>query len=746
MHRLLPLLAGLTCLLAWYRPLAGPGAPLPRTMRCRARVLGVDPIETGFWTRVRIPDGRTLRLRGRPPLRPPRRGDLVVGRVELWELEGPRNPGGRDLRAWAHAQGVAGLGVWRTLVRLRSGPDDLARRLALRRDLVRTALLAANSDPPVRGLLRALALGESGAVPSATRADFARAGLAHLLAISGLHLSLVGAGLALLLLQLLRRLRAGRQVAIAVALPCLALCVAWTGAGPSALRAGWMLLAGAAGLLALRPVVPLHLLAAAVLLLLVLDPSLVHRMGFQFSAVATAALLRMPPAPTGWLRRLVSATLVASLATAPLSAWYFGRLPLVGVLGNLLAVPLTALLLLVVLPATVLSAAGLPVPFLWSLAGRGASALAALAHQAAALPLAALGVPRPAAWVVLASTGIFLVSLGSARRGIRLAGAAAAVGLLLGTSLPAPPPPAPLAVTFLDVGHGDAVVVRTPAGDLLVDTGGSAWGDDTVGERIVVPALRALGVRRLRAVVITHAHPDHFGALPAVLRSFPVEAIYHPGRRGGPRWEALLAGTSVPIRQACRDPLPDLAPVTVRCLWPEAPNPLRHLNDDSVVLRLALGAHAVLLTGDIEAGTERALLDAGGLDATVVKAPHHGSATSSTPAFVLATGAHHVIFSSDGGRRFPFPAPEVEARWRAAAAVTWRTDRDGAVHVWSDGRRLKVWSHLRHHAPPRARGSRPRRRSAAARSVPADGNRAAREGSGTAPPPVFDRGARGGRG
>jgi competence protein ComEC len=259
-------------------------------------------------------------------------------------------------------------------------------------------------------------------------------------------------------------------------------------------------------------------------------------------------------------------------------------------------------------------------------------------------------------------------------------------------------------VVFLNVGHGDATIVRLPDGTgLLVDGGGHHGDDGSTGRRVVLPALRALGITRLRAMVLTHPDADHLHGLLPVAAAMPPDELWWNGQVVASPTELALvatllaAGTRLEV-VGDRTPRRVLAGVAIDVLAPTGRgpegtfDPARGPNDSSVVLLLQYGDVKVLLTGDAEAGAEQRMLSARRLRApvTVVKVPHHGSPTSSTPAFVAALGAAHAVVSGDQAGRHRLPKPAILARWSAAGARIHRTDRHGAVTFTTDGRRLRV--------------------------------------------------------
>ncbi len=668
-----------------------------------------------------------------------RSGDFITGYGQMLTPTPPKNPGEFDLPAALEQRGIQAIGRAHDLARISSGRSSLTRRVDAGRDRVRQATKRAavraygvgdryaDERLRVEGVLRALSLGEGAAVPAHARKSFASAGLAHLLAVSGLHLGLFAAGLFAvvrwLMLLLPGRSEAGPRAALIIA-PVVGLLVTWVGHPPSATRAGLMALVVLGAVAMRRRLSAWTSLALAAICLIVLQPPLCLRPGFQLSFAAVAGLLAIAgrqlrhadaPAPRGGLwrrtRTLGEVTLAATLATAPLCAIHFQMVPLLGNLANLVAVPLTSLVVPSVAAATVSTlVAGEAADPLWIPATLGVQLLLLIAQWASDLPAASVYAPSPGVPALFASVlGLFL----AARKTRPLHRVAATMLVLLPLVLSGmverrEPPDAPLEVVFLSVGHGDSTLVRTAKGDILIDAGGSRSEHFDVGERRVVPALRALGVDRLEAVIVTHWHIDHFGGIPAVLDAFPVATLFHGTHSLDEAHLDIIAHAErrgSTIHRACRDPLPDLAPAVVECVHPhEPPSHLSH-NDASIVLRVDMGDVSFLFTGDIESEAESLILKEGrSIAATVVKAPHHGSSTSSTQPFVNATGADHVVFSS-GRASTGFPSPKVVERWLDAEAIPWWTHHHGAVHFKTDGYSLEVRPFLDHVEPRPARAS-----------------------------------------
>jgi competence protein ComEC len=225
----------------------------------------------------------------------------------------------------------------------------------------------------------------------------------------------------------------------------------------------------------------------------------------------------------------------------------------------------------------------------------------------------------------------------------------------------------------------------------VVDAGGFPGSDFDTGAAVVAPYLATRKIMHLEAVAMTHAHPDHSAGLPALLRRYRPREFWWTGSPGrGEAWTRLedaLRDTGVPRRLV--DTGVGVRDVAV--LHPPPGWPTSDLNDSSLTLRVVHGARRVLLTGDVEARAEGAMLgrpDA--LAADVLKVPHHGSRTSSTPRFVASVAPRVAVISVGADNRYGLPSPEVEARYRARGTCILRTDRCGAVTIVTDGRRLDV--------------------------------------------------------
>lgn len=629
-----------------------------------------------------------------PAVRPGERWQFTV---RLKRPHGGANPGGFDYEAWLLERGIRATGYVRpgAATRLDSfvwGPAYLVERLrAAVRDNFRRALPEA--EWPWVGVLTALAVGDQKAVQGDLWSVFNRTGTTHLMSISGLHVTMV-AGLAGWLVTAGWR----RAPALALRLPAqhagllaaaaaASFYAALAGFGVPAQRTLYMLLVAVAAMLSGRLLAPSRILALALLVVLVADPWAVLAAGFWLSFGAVGALLYIGSASVGqaagWRARLRDWGLVqwaATLASLPVLLLVFQQLPLVSPLANLLAVPLISF---VVTPLALLAAL-LPWWPLLALAHTVLDGLMNFLFWCTAMPV--WQAPAPPLWAVLAAgLGIAVCLL---PRGVpgRLLG----VGLLIPAIFwpPEAIPPGEARIDVLDVGQGQAVVVRT-AGHLLVYDPGPVYGADTdAGQRVVVPYLRRLGARRIDRLVVSHADSDHAGGLASLQAALPVDALLSSLPDGG--GERCAAGQSWRwdgVEFAVLHPLADS--------YAAAPDS-NHL---SCVLAVTAGSSRLLLTGDIAASDEAALLarDAAALAADVLLVPHHGARTSSSEVFVSAVGARHALFSAGYRNRFGHPRGEVVARYAGGGARIWRTDRDGALSIVlrGDGVALGAWRKAR---------------------------------------------------
>lgn len=547
-------------------------------------------------------------------------------------------------------------------------------------------------------LVAALTLARAEGMDPELRESFSRVGIAHLLAISGFHVGVVAGSV----LTFLRVAGIGPRPSELTAVGASWAYVVLIGLPDPAVRAAIMLslvaLARARG----RPVARWGPFAAAWLLLVAAGPTKMASIGFQLSFAGVAGLLAWAGPLASRMRRLgpvrvnhalatgLAAGVAATLATVPVVAWHFERVSLVGIPMTLLATPLVSLALVGALAS--LAADFLSRDAAAFLAGGVALLLGGLERLTglvAAWPWASAWTTRTS---VVAGCAGLAIAVRAARRP-RIG--ARARRLLVAVYVAAAILAWPLVLTWqgrgtaelvaIDVGQGDAIAVRSPRGRwLLVDAGPPPRGPDPLAHP-VVRALRARGVRRLEALVLTHAHLDHIGGAAAVLEAFDVATVYDPAYPAASRdyLEVLsvAARRSISWRAARAGARIELDGIVVEFLHPErAMEPVSDLNESSVVLRVSYGAWDALLTGDQYRATERRLAERLG-DIEVLKVGHHGSDTSTDSLLLERVRPELALISVGRSNRYGHPDADVLARLARAGVRVLRTDRDGTLSV-----------------------------------------------------------------
>jgi len=672
----------------------------------------------------------------------------VSGRIRFPYRLGDR--GEFDYQAWLERQGISATLVIpphpRTPAIERIGYAAIfpTSRIEAIRDHIRRFIEKGLSYPE-RAEMMALVIGDRGGLDQALRQRFALTGMAHLLVISGLHLSFIAAAafaLARLLLgcfpALLETGWANKLAALFAAVVVSAYATI-AGHHVSTLRALVMVLSYVLAVVADRAREVMASLALAAIVICLLFPGSSAEAGFQLSFASVSAIVlgmrrfmhwwraRVSPAsrfgePRPWRDRIalviagyLAVSFWALLGTAPLTAFYFNQFSIVGLVANAVVVPIMGF------GATTCGLLAAALSFIWLAPAHALLALGGLMLEIATA-LAGWFLGWPGAWMRIFTPTILELALAYGALGLWLA-----MPLAAASSLPSKPawsrPRAfaliillilvagdagwwtwdryfdpDLRVAFLSVGEGDAAVVRFPgARVMLVDAGGSFSRSYDPGERVVAPYLWSHKIMHVDYLALSHPDLDHFGGFDFIVRNFSPTQFWMSGPpRAGARFAALMADLArrrvgVKLLDATSASM-NLGGVTLRCLGPE-PGAVGKRNNESMVLRLSYGPSSILFTGDLEAAGERALIDArADLHATVLKVPHHGSATSSSEAFVAAVDPELAVVSLGYLNRYHFPAPDVIARYRQMGIDLLRTDEDGEVEVDATRRRLRLWT------------------------------------------------------
>lgn len=628
--------------------------------------------------------GKPVPADAAPLFRPGERWRLTV---RLKRPHGSYNPGGFDYEAWALERNIRATGYVRergVMERLEPPsyrPGHLLERLRLR---VRERFQEVLGEARYGAMLQALAIGDQQSVSEEDWEIVRRTGVIHLMSISGLHVTML-AGLVFALVHALwRRVERltlhvpARKAATLAGLLAAAAYAAVAGFAIPTQRTLYMLAVVAAALWAGRSIAFSLVLCWALLAVVLLDPWAVLAPGFWLSFAAVAVLAYVGSgrlARPGVLTQAAHAQWAVTLGLAPLLLALFQQVSLVSPLANALAIPLVGLL---VTPLTLLGML-LPVDALLQLAHVLMAWCMTLLELAADLPLAVWQQHAPAPWTVaVAMAGVLWLLL---PRGfpLRWLGMIALAPMFLWPQ--SMPQHGELRVAVLDAGQGLAVVLQTARHALLYDTGPRYSGETNAGDRVILPYLRISGIQRLDGMVLSHDDSDHTGGAAAVLQALPVDwmaSSLPPGH--------VLH--SLPARSwpCAAGQSWEWDGVRFDMLHPHAEDYLRAgLKDNNLSCALRVsGPHgSLLLTGDIERAAERALLAraTAGLAADVLVAPHHGSSSSSTPAFVAAVAPRATIFTAGYRNRFRHPHPQVVARYREAGSAVYRSDADGAVLI-----------------------------------------------------------------
>lgn len=684
-------------LLGWvYDPRVGAGTPpfdLERPVEMLVRATG-HPVIEDAGSRLRV---RAMRLRqGRRVftvpidvwldlpnnLEPPPIGSILRLQGFLRRSRGYANPGPRRPATWNMRLKS------RHFLTVEEPPAGIDRLAAVLHWRLIEGL--AEVSPSGRGteLITALVLGDRSRLPRRWQQALRRAGLEHLLAVSGLHVGMLGWLLYLAGMALPRRLR------LLLVLVGVAIYFLLIGPRPSVLRASLMAVLGLGALLSERPPQVLNALACAVLWIVHWDPLICASLGFQLSVAATAGIVVLTPkierrfvALPGWLRRPLAASCAAQGATLPWTLLLTAGIHPLAPLLTLVAVPwlgvfLFSAFLFVVVVLVRPEGATLFLPWIDALAG----------------PLDALSLlPASSLFFVPCATGwgclmilLLVIAMVGLRWGSVLWVVLVAIYVVPSWSRGAAAESGHAEIVLLDVGQGDALLLREGSKAILVDGGGWRHGD--FGGKVLLPALAAQGIERLQAVVSTHPDLDHCSGLADLAHYLPVEEIWMgPGWRAsctsrllsqtGARWRVLFGGQTVKMGRW-----------HFQVLHPGA-GERRGRNDRSLVLLASYGEVRMLLTGDIEAATESRLVRAQGreLRADLLKVAHHGSRTSTSEAFLRAVQPRLALISAGLNHPYGHPSGVVLERLQTARVRVLRSDLSGMVRIRAYPNGRLIW-------------------------------------------------------
>jgi competence protein ComEC len=693
-----------------------------------------------------------------------------------------RNEGTFDRLNYLRQQGVdlvASLRARSLLEKEFSAPLSVRNLLARVRSRMRSQLEAIfPSAPEVTGILRAMLLGDRSFIDRDESISFQKTGVFHVLVVAGLH---VGA-FAVFLYWLGRKFRLSIGWTNLLLLFALAAYVSVIEQRPPVLRAALMALVLLIAGYFFRRLELLNSAAIAALVLLVANPNELCDSSFQLSflSIGCIAGIAVPwmgchidpyvRALRGWrdvtrdaaheprliqfridlrwaiawftskatsarakligdvfviflqaffrICEVIFLTLVLQMGMSPLMALDFHRVTLFGAFGNLIAVPLTgilvpfgfAVLLVAFISATLASWLAVPLRLLTELL---IQATAWFSH----MPHSNYRVAGPPVWLLVlffVLLAFLVILLRSQFNRSRLWPSLFTATLLVATVLIATHPFAPhlakgkFELSVLDVGQGDSLFLASPLGHtMLIDAGGpppqfglpSQQHAIDPGEEAVSPFLWSRGIKKIDVVALTHAHQDHLGGIPSILENFEVGALWIGREVQVPaleKIEAIAKERNIPVFHQSRGQKFNWDGVEGRFLWPEpdfGTVATAAKNNDSLVLHMQFRNRGILLPGDAESQTEADILSGNAADslrADILKVGHHGSKNSTTPEFLAAIHPQLAIISSGAENPYGHPSPALLQRLEQANAKILRTDRNGAIHILTDGNQIEI--------------------------------------------------------
>ncbi|GAB4335663.1 MAG: DNA internalization-related competence protein ComEC/Rec2 [Calditrichia bacterium] len=640
---------------------------------------------------------------------------VIIKKVVLRSIPERRNPGQWDWKRYLRQQGIAAQlePTEETSVKIfRQNSFSFWRLVEESRNFLSQKINGLFADD-VEGFIAAILLGKRGEMAPQIKEEFQNLGLAHVLAISGLHVGFVVVFIHILLLFTPLSFR--WRYAVAVVL--LGGYMFLTGAKPPVVRATLMVGLFTIGVLLERKSNSFNLLGTAGFISLLVNPMQLFSPGFQFSFAAVGSILFFYPRlssrtfpltsrlPAGKIRLFLQkaildplwVSLAAQLGTWPLIAWYFHKISILSLLLNLLVIPLVGLILALAGIALLTSffsySSGLLLASLANLSCRG---LFGLVEFFSKTPFSYFELGRfSPGWIALYLSFILLI-LFWRKPGLRKIRNALAVSLVLWLIFLVRPENPQTNFLVLDVGQGQSILCESATGKTLMIDTGPAGRDGAVPRKLILPTLQYLGTRRVEKMIITHAHEDHFGGLSILQQVLAIDSVFIPWvfppdenqlhlenllKQWGQPFRRLRAGDILELDSRLRvyilSPLPRFSYLTG-----EAGG---NLNNTSLVCLIRSGPLTALVTGDAEIPVEKALLQWGELlQSQVLIVGHHGSETSSNLLFLRAVDPDYALISVGKYNRYGHPARQILERLNRLGISVFRTDQMGAVWMKGD--------------------------------------------------------------
>ena len=712
--------------------------------RSRGRTQLLIQSERAILSNCHIPvEGHLLLFLKEEPI-PFRLGDRLRFLCRLYSPRGFHNPGGFSYErhlAFERIHTIGFLSEENLCVKLGEGhKNPLLLRIESWRDHIRD-FLENKAEPPCSSIFKALVLGEQGDIPEEVKEYFARTGTAHLLAISGDQFGIVAVLSFSLLIWILKRSEflllsiSVKKWAAGLTIPCIVLYAFIAGGGNSVIRAAIMVVTFLLSILFNRERNLLHTLALAAFLILLFSPPSLFDVSFQLSFLAVLSILYMVPRILEALRRegaslpskatweknmwryikiSLLVTAVATFGTAPFVALHFNRISPIGLVTNLFIIPWVGFLIVPLsLAASILSFFLSPIAtFLIDVNSFITLTLLKVLGFLASLPFASLFISTPTALEI--GLFYFLLFLTVHLKKLKVArylfvGCCVVLALdfafwnLKGLFQ------RDLILTFIDVGQGDSIFIEFPKGEKMLIDGGGLYGDRfDIGKNVIAPFLWKKKIHRLDYLVLTHPDPDHLKGLNFIASHFSIGQFWESGLRSDSESYSGLEETLLKKRVDRFSLNEKSPPQSINGVQISFLNPAERIerqrvgrytsffNNHSLVMRLQLKNIKILLPGDIEKEAEYRLMREGyPLSAEILKIPHHGSASSSTPYFLQRVNPHYAVLSVGERNIGRLPHPEVMRRYQELGTKIYRTDKDGAITVITDGETIEIKTFLK---------------------------------------------------
>jgi competence protein ComEC len=668
-----------------------------------------------------------------------RLGDRLRVLSRLYPPRGFQNPGGFSYErhlAFERIHTIGFLSEKKGLVKLGEGfKNPVTLRIERWRDHIRT-FLNRKADPRTCSIFKALVLGEQGDIPEEVKEYFILTGTAHLLAISGDQFGIVALLSFSLLLWILKRSEFllltldVKKWAAGLTVPCIVLYAFIAGGGISVIRAAIMVITFFLSILFSRERNLLHTLALAAFLILIFSPPSLFDVSFQLSFLAVLSILYWVPRlsqrlkkegisvllGTSWRMNLLKyitlpllVTAVAILGTAPLVVFHFNRFSPIGFFTNLFIVPWVGFVIVPLsLAASIFSFFFTPLAaLLIYVNGFVTLLLLKVLALFASVPYGSLFISTPTPFEIILFYLLFF-SVVHLRNGKKIQYLFAALCLAfildfafwnLGDSFQQN-----LRLTFIDVGQGDSILIEFPKGKkMLIDGGGLHEDRFDVGKNVIAPFLWWKKIRRIDTMVLTHPDPDHLKGLTFIASQFSIGQFWDNGCQTESEFhlqlKKILMDKKIKTQSLNeRTPAQIINGVEISFVNPPAWDSARrnvqnlsNLNNASLVMRLRFKNISVLLTGDIEEEAEgRLLMKEDVLRSDILKIPHHGSSSSSSPPFLQRVKPAYAILSVGERNIGKLPHPEVLKRYSRLGTRLYRTDKNGAITLVTDGEKIEI--------------------------------------------------------